>query len=175
VGARQPLSWLRAGRAVPARTGATCRPASLAAGPGVGRYCDSAARCPGTVPGMPSVLRLGAVLIVVSLSIAACGGGGNDNGGGSSSGTSQSSGGSQNASAEGKTVFNANCKGCHTLQDAGATGSVGPNLDDVKPDEATVKRQVENGGGPMPAFKGKLSDAQINAVSAYVSSVAGQS
>ena len=64
----------------------------------------------------------------------------------------------QNASAEGKTVFNSNCKSCHTLKDAGATGSVGPNLDDLQPDKATVSRQVENGGGPMPAFKGKLSD-----------------
>jgi mono/diheme cytochrome c family protein len=124
------------------------------------------------------MLRLGAILIVLALSIAACGGGDDD--GGSSSGaatqsTSTASGGSESASAAGKTVFTSNCKGCHTLNDAGATGSVGPNLDDLKPDEATVKRQVENGGGPMPAFKGKLSAAQIDAVSAYVSSVAGQS
>jgi mono/diheme cytochrome c family protein len=123
------------------------------------------------------MLRLGAVVIVLALSIAACGGGDDDNGGGggsSSASTQQSTGGSENASAEGKTVFDSNCKGCHTLKDAGATGSVGPNLDDVKPDEATVQRQVENGGGPMPAFKGKLSDAQISAVSTYVSTVAGQ-
>jgi mono/diheme cytochrome c family protein len=118
------------------------------------------------------MVRLGAVLIVLALSLAACGGGDN---GGSSSQPSSSSGGTQNASAQGKTVFTSNCKGCHTLQAAGATGSVGPNLDDVRPDKATVQRQVENGGGPMPAFKGKLSDAQINAVSTYVSTVAGQS
>ena len=84
-------------------------------------------------------------------------------------------GGTENASAEGKTVFTQNCKGCHTLKDAGATGSVGPNLDDLKPPKATVVRQVNNGGGPMPAFKGKLSDAQIDAVATYVSTVAGQS
>jgi mono/diheme cytochrome c family protein len=121
-------------------------------------------------------LRLGAVLIVLALAIAACGGGDSSSSSSSSSTQSSSSaGGTENASAEGKTVFTANCKGCHTLKDAGATGSVGPNLDDVKPDQATVKRQVENGGGPMPAFKGKLSDAQITAVSTYVSTVAGQS
>ena len=34
---------------------------------------------------------------------------------------------------------------------------------------------MNNGGGPMPAFKGKLSDAQIDAVATYVSTVAGQS
>jgi mono/diheme cytochrome c family protein len=119
------------------------------------------------------LLRLGAVLIVLAFSITACGGGDDNGGGGGSS--SSSSGGAQNASAAGKAVFNSNCKSCHTLKDAGATGSVGPNLDDLKPDKATVSRQVENGGGPMPAFKGKLSDTQINDVSAYVSSVAGQS
>ncbi len=76
--------------------------------------------------------------------------------------------------AAGKAVFTANCAGCHTLADAAATGAVGPNLDDLKPDEATVKTQVENGGGPMPAFKGTLSDAEIASVAAYVASVAGQ-
>ena len=78
------------------------------------------------------------------------------------------------ASADGKAIFATNCAGCHTLADAAATGAVGPNLDDLKPDEATVKTQVENGGGPMPAFKGTLSDAEIAGVAAYVASVAGQ-
>jgi mono/diheme cytochrome c family protein len=124
-------------------------------------------------------LRLCAVLAALTLVLAACGG--DDNGGGASSSSSSSStsssaaGGTENASAEGKTVFTQNCKGCHTLKDAGATGSVGPNLDDLKAPKATVVRQVNNGGGPMPAFKGKLSDAQIDAVATYVSTVAGQS
>ena len=119
------------------------------------------------------MFRLGiAVALVAMLLVTACGGGSS---GGSSSSSSAASGSSGNASAQGKTVFNTNCKGCHTLQDAGATGSVGPNLDDLQPDKATVVRQVNNGGGPMPAFKGKLSDAQINAVATYVSSVAGKS
>lgn len=79
------------------------------------------------------------------------------------------------ASAEGKQVFSENCASCHTLQAADASGQVGPNLDDLKPDEATVQKQVENGGGAMPAFKGQLTDAQIAAVAAYVSSSAGKS
>ncbi len=77
--------------------------------------------------------------------------------------------------AAGKPVFtSAGCSGCHTLKDAGATGNVGPNLDGLKPDFARVKHQVENGGGPMPAFKDPLSAKQIDDVSAYVSSVAGK-
>ncbi len=75
----------------------------------------------------------------------------------------------------GKAVFtSAGCSSCHTLKDAGSTGNVGPNLDQLKPDFATVKHQVENGGGPMPAFKGTLTAKQIDDVSAYVSSVAGK-
>jgi mono/diheme cytochrome c family protein len=127
------------------------------------------------------MLRLGiAVSLVAVLLVAACGGSDNSSSGGgsssasSSSSTSSSASGSASASAQGKQVFTQNCKGCHTLKDASATGSVGPNLDDLQPDKATVQRQVVNGGGPMPAFKGKLSDAQINAVAGYVSSVAGK-
>jgi mono/diheme cytochrome c family protein len=76
--------------------------------------------------------------------------------------------------AAGKEVFTANCATCHTLADAGATGTVGPNLDEVAPDQATVEAMVRNGGGAMPAFEGQLSDDEITNVAAYVSSVAGQ-
>ena len=76
--------------------------------------------------------------------------------------------------ASGKTVFTSNCGSCHTLNAAGTSGTVGPNLDQLKPDEATVERQVRNGGGGMPAFEGRLSDAQIMAVAAYVAQNAGK-
>jgi mono/diheme cytochrome c family protein len=88
--------------------------------------------------------------------------------------TSTGAGGTQQASAQGKQVFTQNCSSCHTLKDANARGQVGPNLDDLKPDEATAERQVTNGGGGMPAFKGQLSDAEIKAVAQYVASVAGK-
>jgi mono/diheme cytochrome c family protein len=89
--------------------------------------------------------------------------------------TPSGGGGGGSSTAEGKQVFaSAGCGGCHALKDAGATGNVGPNLDQLKPSEARVAHQVEVGGGPMPAFKGQLSDAQIKAVAAYVSSVAGK-
>jgi len=88
--------------------------------------------------------------------------------------TSTSTGGTQQASAQGKQIFTQNCAGCHTLKDAAATGKVGPNLDDLKPDEPTVERQVTNGGGAMPAFKGQLQPDEIKAVAQYVSSVAGK-
>jgi mono/diheme cytochrome c family protein len=78
--------------------------------------------------------------------------------------------------AAGKQVFEtAGCKGCHTLADAGATGTVGPNLDDAKPSYDLVVERVTTGKGPMPPFKGQLSEQQIQDVAAYVSSVAGTS
>jgi mono/diheme cytochrome c family protein len=88
---------------------------------------------------------------------------------GSGSGT-----GTQSTQISGKAVFtSAGCSRCHTLKDAGATGSVGPNLDQVQPSAADVSQIVKSGSGVMPSFSGKLSDAQIAAVATYVSSVAG--
>jgi mono/diheme cytochrome c family protein len=79
------------------------------------------------------------------------------------------------AAPNGKAVFaSAGCGACHTLKAAGATGNVGPNLDQLKPAEPIVERQVTNGGAAMPAFKGRLSPAEIKAVAAFVSSVAGK-
>ncbi len=60
------------------------------------------------------------------------------------------------------------CAGCHTLAAAHATGTVGPNLDQLKPDYRAVTAQVTNGGAAMPSFKSSLSAQQIADVSAYV-------
>jgi sulfite dehydrogenase len=81
-------------------------------------------------------------------------------------------GGASEELAAGKDVFaQAGCGGCHALQDAGAGGTVGPSLDDSKPDEALVVDRVTNGKGGMPPFKGQLSEEQIQAVAAYVATV----
>ncbi len=79
------------------------------------------------------------------------------------------------SSTNGKDIFTANCGSCHTLADAGTSGNVGPNLDQLKPSFQIAQHQVINGGGAMPAFKGTLTPAQITAVAKYVSSVAGKS
>ena len=76
--------------------------------------------------------------------------------------------------ADGKSIFTTNCAGCHTLADAGTSGTVGPNLDQTKPPKALLVDRVTNGAGAMPPFKGTLTDAQIQAVADYVSSVAGK-
>ena len=88
-------------------------------------------------------------------------------------GNPSAAGPSKNATS-GKDIFLANCGSCHTLADAGTSGKIGPNLDQLKPPLSIVQRQVINGGGAMPAFKGQLTAAQITAVSKYVASVAGK-
>jgi len=87
----------------------------------------------------------------------------------------ESEAGSTAMTAEGKTIFTTTCGTCHTLSEAGTSGTVGPNLDELKPSESTVEHQVINGGGPMPAFgkEGTLSPEEVKAVATYVSSVAG--
>jgi mono/diheme cytochrome c family protein len=78
-------------------------------------------------------------------------------------------------SGAGKEIFTANCAACHTLKAAGSSGTVGPNLDQLKADQQAVAQQVTNGGGSMPAF-GKtkiLNSQQIQMVATYVAQVAG--
>jgi uncharacterized membrane protein len=75
--------------------------------------------------------------------------------------------------AHGKQLFlSAGCAGCHTLADADATGTVGPNLDAAHPSDSLVAERVRDGKGVMPSFAGDLDDAEIAAVAAYVSQAA---
>jgi cbb3-type cytochrome c oxidase subunit III len=76
---------------------------------------------------------------------------------------------------DGKAIFaSAGCSGCHTLAAAGASGTVGPNLDDAKPSKELAIDRVTNGRGGMPSFKGQLSEAQIDAVATFVAENAGK-
>ena len=76
----------------------------------------------------------------------------------------------------GKAIFTgpSGCTGCHTLSDAGSTGTVGPNLDDAMPSFDLAYDRVTNGQGGMPSFATSLTDQQRADVAAYVSSVAGK-
>jgi mono/diheme cytochrome c family protein len=72
------------------------------------------------------------------------------------------------AEAGAAVYTSAGCGGCHTLEAAGSTGSVGPNLDDSKPDFELAVERVRNGSGAMPAFEGQLSEQEIADVAQYV-------
>jgi len=73
----------------------------------------------------------------------------------------------------GKEIFLANCGSCHTLADAGTTGTIGPDLDESSPPLDLVVDRVTNGMGAMPSFEGQLSEEEIAEVAAYVSAAAG--
>ena len=77
--------------------------------------------------------------------------------------------------AKGKVKFTQSCGSCHTLADAGTAGQVGPNLDQVKPNEQKVLSAIAKGGlgsGTMPA--NLFTGADAKAVAKYVSTVAGK-
>jgi cytochrome c553 len=83
--------------------------------------------------------------------------------------TTGGGGGGGGGDAEaGREIFVANCGSCHTLEDAGTSGTIGPNLDEVTLDHDAVVSQVTNGGGGMPPFQGTLSEQQIQDVAAFV-------
>jgi len=85
-------------------------------------------------------------------------------------------GSAAHSSSPGAKVFaSAGCGSCHTLSAAGAKGQIGPNLDELKPDQSTVARQVRSGGNGMPPFGRKLSARQIAQVAAFVSATSKSS
>jgi cbb3-type cytochrome c oxidase subunit III len=79
------------------------------------------------------------------------------------------SGGEEDDAMNGEAIFaEAGCGGCHTLDAAGTSGNVGPNLDDAKPSKGLVVDRVTNGKGAMPAFKDSYSAEQIAAVADFL-------
>jgi mono/diheme cytochrome c family protein len=72
--------------------------------------------------------------------------------------------------AKGMDIFtNYGCGSCHSLAAAGASGDVGPSLDgDPNLTHDLVVDRVTNGGGPMPAFGGQMTPAEIDAIATYV-------
>ena len=68
----------------------------------------------------------------------------------------------------GAAVFSENCSTCHGATGHGGNG--GPDLTTMplaQSEEGAIQ-QVTNGGGGMPAFKGVLSEEEIENVAAYV-------
>ena len=70
----------------------------------------------------------------------------------------------------GLDIYNnkAQCGVCHILQAAGSTGTIGPNLDQLKPQKFQVFEAVTNGIGVMQAWEGILTYEEIEAVAYYI-------
>jgi cytochrome c6 len=70
----------------------------------------------------------------------------------------------------GADTFKAKCAMCHGADGSKTTmGSKALNGADVqKMSDADLTTVIENGKGKMPAYKGKLSDAQVKDVVSYI-------
>ncbi|SCW81649.1 cytochrome c551 [Paenibacillus tianmuensis] len=71
------------------------------------------------------------------------------------------------ATVDAQGIYKQNCISCHG---ANFEGGVGPNLTKVggKYSKDQIAAIVANGRGGMPAFKGKLSDADTGAISDWL-------
>jgi mono/diheme cytochrome c family protein len=130
-------------------------------------------------PGMPADIYTGEDADAVAAYVAAVAGlpvlgGGDAAGGGTDTGGTNTGGGGGGEGADGEAIFAQNgCASCHTLEAAGASGTVGPNLDETKPSREVAIDRITNGRGAMPAFEGQLSEDEIAAVADYVVENAG--
>ncbi|HBP29631.1 MAG: SorU family sulfite dehydrogenase c-type cytochrome subunit [Advenella sp.] len=60
------------------------------------------------------------------------------------------------------------CAVCHTLKDAGSAGTIGPDLDELKPDAARIKKVLQEGMAVMPSYADSLDETSMDAIVAYV-------
>jgi hypothetical protein len=69
----------------------------------------------------------------------------------------------------GKELFLASgCGTCHVLAAVDTGGTYGPNLDDRKPSRALLVDRITHGANDMPAFRGRLSAAEIQRIADFV-------
>ena len=79
------------------------------------------------------------------------------------------------AQGSGADIFKAKCAMCHGADGSGST-TIGKNMglkplgspDVQKMSDDDLTALISNGKGKMPAYKGKLSDADISAIVKYI-------
>ena len=72
---------------------------------------------------------------------------------------------------DGKGLFKTNCGSCHTLADAGTSGTTGPNLDHLEGSRSPrSSTQIENGGAECRP-SGHAHPEQIELIAEYVDEV----
>lgn len=81
--------------------------------------------------------------------------------------------------SEGAVLFQANCAGCHGEDARGLEGTGAPDLTEADwiygGDETTIHQTLWNGRqGVMPAWDGRLSDAEMRMLALYVEGLSGK-
>ena len=71
------------------------------------------------------------------------------------------------AAPNGKALFASNCGSCHILSAAGTNGQVGPKLDGLNLDAATIETIMQSGPGSMPSFT-SMPPAQRHALADFL-------
>jgi predicted ferric reductase/mono/diheme cytochrome c family protein len=122
----------------------------------------------------PAASRLPVLLFALAFAVFAFAGGvlvgQSRSGGGEAAATTTAIDVSPAAVAAGKAVYaTAGCGACHVFAAAGSKGTIGPNLDEAKPDAQRVIDVVTHGKGVMPPFGKRLLPAQIRHLAAFVS------
>jgi cytochrome c6 len=82
------------------------------------------------------------------------------------------------AGPDGAAIYKAKCAMCHGPDGAGQT-AMGKNLkvrdlrsaDVQKQTDAELTKLIVDGKGKMPAYKGKLNDAEVKALVAFIRSI----
>jgi len=98
----------------------------------------------------------------LAVALTACGGGSKESSPSPSAPASGSPAATTTA-ANAESIYKQNCVSCHG---ADLAGKMGPNLQKVggKLDKDKIAAKIQNGGGGMPAYKGKLKDDEIQAL-----------
>lgn len=104
------------------------------------------------------------VSLLTALALSGCG---KSNAPQPSPGAGTTTGGGGTATVDAQAIVKQNCTSCHG---ANLEGSVGPKLSTIggKYSKDQIAGIIANGRGAMPAFKGKLTDADINALSDWL-------
>ncbi len=71
------------------------------------------------------------------------------------------------AQSSGATIYKAKCQMCHLADGTGNKGMKVPAFT-AGASDASLIAATKNGKGKMPAYAGKLTDADIDAVVAYI-------
>jgi cytochrome c551 len=124
------------------------------------------------------IRALAALALVLAALAAGCGGDDDDGGGGSGATATQQtqtdtgSGGAAAPTADGAQLFEARCGSCHTLAAADTGGTIGPNLDELRPSRQQVLDAIAEGPSAMPP--NLYEGAEAEAVAEFVSQNAGR-